>query len=138
MSKIVHYIVINYSDSDYTIDFMNIANEYCNLCNKSLLYWKEAGNLDSYNKAKNTFLMDINYINNIFINKLIGNIIINTKFSNIINASEFQNITEISKSLMSNIKFLSNEEFESIKNDLGYSEYLVIYFENEIFNYKIY
>lgn len=39
---------------------------------------------------------------------------------------------------MADIKILSDKEFKDIEKDLGYSEYLVIYFENEVFNYKIY
>ena len=137
----VKYIVINYSDSDYMNNFIDIAEEYCNHCNKTLQYWKsEIYSYDKtkYDKAKITFLTDITYINNLFINKLIGSIIKSTDFSDIINVSEFQNIVRVSTLLMSNIKFLSSEEFEDIKGDLECLEYLVIYFENEKFNYKIY
>jgi len=133
----VRYIVINYNDSDFSNEFSESAKDYCERANGIVQYCKEL-KIDPSNSILK-FLTDRKYINTFISNKVIGNYIKNVDFSEIISITEFQNLTNlVLNNLMADIKFLSNKEFKDIEKDLGYSEYLVIYFENEVFNYKIY
>lgn len=81
---------------------------------------------------------DQSYIQDFFVKQIVGDWIKNLSNEEILDNFTFEHILKYSKSLFAEDRFtvVSNSEFN--KDELGYQEYLVLYFNGDSINYNIF
>lgn len=136
-------IIIRYIDSDYTINFSTIGEYYCNEANEDIEYCKSnmLDDNDAIRRSINSN-MDPMYIKAYFINGAVGDVIkqyqaIKNRYA-IIDSKSFDKIKQIVENMVSSLEIVTDEYFETIKDNLGECDTLVIDVNNDKFTYKIY
>ena len=136
-------IIIKYINSDYTIDFSTIGEDYCNEANEDIDYCKNNvdDSVDAIRRSINNNI-DPMYIKACFINGVIGEVIkqyqsIKDRYA-IIDNNDFERIKRIVENMVSSLEIVTDEYFELNKDKICECDTLVIDITNNKFTYKIY
>lgn len=129
-------IIINFADSHFASYINEAARNYC-LKYKTLLKCWSKYDINIEEKLNKNF-SNQKYICDYFTKQIVGNWIKNLGDEEILDNSMFEHILKYSKSLFAEDRFtvVSNSEFN--KDELGYQEYLVLYFNCDSINYQIF
>lgn len=118
-------IAINYADPDYMQYLYESAEKYCCNANTTLDYWHGCNNKKQYDKALEYFFNKDN-IQKYLITSIVGlKIIDSAVFLSIPTEHDLEYNVELAIKLVKNIKEFTQEEFDKIKSDSFYCEYLI-------------
>lgn len=132
------YIKVFYCDINYTHEFQEIAQSYCEEVNEMITYTLEYKDKKLYNSVVNLYIKNKDYIQKTLTNKLIGSYIKNHEYDKIVTVGDFQYILPISISLNSDIEMLTEIQFDKEKINFYGSKYLIFKFDNGKLNYNIF
>lgn len=131
-------IIINFADSDFSMRIMEAAKNYCNKYNTLVEYWGNYNNDTNYIEKLVKIFSDPQYIKSFFVKQVAEDWIKNLGDEEILDTSMFEHILKYTNGMFREDDFIvvSNSEFD--ESELGYCEYLVLFFENSSLSYNIY
>lgn len=131
-------IIINFADSDFSMYIMEAAKKYCDKYNTLVEYWNHYNNNSSHIEKLVKIFSDPKHIKSFFVKQVAGDWIKNLDDEEVLDTKMFEHILKYSKEMFREDDFtvVSNSEFD--ESELGYCEYLVLFFENDSLSYNIY
>lgn len=131
-------IIINFADSDFSMYIMEAAKRYCDKYNTLVEYWGQYNDGFDYLEKLVRIFSDPKYIKSFFVKQVAGDWIKNLGDDETLDTKMFEHILKYSEGMFREDDFtiVSNSEFD--KTQLGYCEYLVLYFQNSTIDYDIF
>lgn len=130
-------MIVRFSDSDYSLYVLNAAEKYCDDYNRIVCYWKAAKKPEKIKELTELY-SSINFIQKFLIQNIVGDKIKNLSLDrDNLDVYTFENIVRIAKELFDDYKFTIVPDNEFDRSQLGYCEYLVLYFQNGTINYDV-
>lgn len=129
-------MVINFADSDFSMYIMDAAKRYCNKYYELVKYWENSR--QDYAKKLTEVYSDVHNIQDFFVKNIVGDWIKNLEKRDFLDTHMFEHILKYTKEMFDDDRFTILSDCEFDKSQLGYCEYLVLYFQNDNLNYDIF